>query len=243
MKVTEGTNNYAISMTDMAEATKEAASIAANYGVSIEQLSALITMAVSKTRQSGSEAGNALKALFVNLSDVTNKERMKAFETLGVDVYKFVDGVKQVKTPIELLGELSEVFNSLSEGDEKRNILLNDIGTKHHANTLAAILQDWQSMEGVMNTYYEGMGSAEKEAEKSANNLSGNINRLKNSITDLVQDFADAEDITTFFSVLDKGVSTVDTLIEKFGLLKTTIVAISAIKFGKNIGRTKLLVL
>ena len=62
-------------------------------------------------------------------------------------------------------------------------------------------------------------------------------------MADLVQDFANAEDITTFFSVLDKGVSTVDTLIEKFGLLKTTIVAITAIKFGKNIGRTKLLVL
>lgn len=158
------TNNYAISMTDMAEATKEAASIAANYGVSIEQLSALITMAVSKTRQSGSEAGNALKSLFVNLSDITNKERMKAFDALGVSVYKFVDGVKQVKTPIELLKELSEVFNSLPEGDEKRNILLDDIGGKHYANTLAAILQDWQSMEGMMNTYYEGMGSAEKEA-------------------------------------------------------------------------------
>lgn len=164
MKVTEGTNNYAISMTDMAEATKEAASMASNYGVSVEQLSALITMAVSRTRQSGSEAGNALKALFVNLSDISNQERMKAFDKVGVDLYKIVDGAKQLKTPIEILGELSEVFNSLPEGDDRKNTILNEIGGRHHANTLAAILQDWQSMEGIMNTYYEGMGSAEKEA-------------------------------------------------------------------------------
>lgn len=158
------TNNYAISMTDMAEATKEAASMASNYGVSVEQLSALITMAVSRTRQSGSEAGNALKALFVNLSDISNQERMKAFDKVGVDLYKIVDGAKQLKTPIEILGELSEVFNSLPEGDDRKNTILNEIGGRHHANTLAAILQDWQSMEGIMNTYYEGMGSAEKEA-------------------------------------------------------------------------------
>lgn len=119
-------------MTDIAEATKEAASMASNYGVSIEQLSALITMAVSRTRQSGSEAGTALNALFVNLSDVTNKERMKAFDALGVNVYKFVNGVKQVKTPIELLGELSQVMQSLPEGDERINILLNDIGGREN---------------------------------------------------------------------------------------------------------------
>jgi len=97
------TNRYAISMTDMASATQEAASMAANYGVSIEQLSALITTAVASTRQSGSEVGNALSTLFVNLSDTTNKERMKAFDTLGVSVYKFVDGAQKLKTPIELL--------------------------------------------------------------------------------------------------------------------------------------------
>ena len=163
-KVTVGTNNYAISLTDIASATKEAASMASNYGVSVEQLSALITMAVSRTRQSGSEAGTAISALLVNLSDITNKERMKAFDSLGISLYKMVDGAKQLKTPIEILTELSEVFNSLPDGDDKKNIILNDIGGKHHANTLAAILQDWQSMEGIMNTYYEGVGSAEEEA-------------------------------------------------------------------------------
>jgi TP901 family phage tail tape measure protein len=131
-KVTVGTNNYAISLTDIASATKEAASMASNYGVSVEQLSALITMAVSRTRQSGSEAGTAISALLVNLSDITNKERMKAFDTLGISLYKMVDGAKQLKTPIEILTELSEVFNSLPDGDDKKNILLNDIGGREN---------------------------------------------------------------------------------------------------------------
>lgn len=121
-------NRYAVSLTDMAEATKEAASTASEYGVSIEQLSALITMAVSKTRQTGSEAGTAINALMLNLTDITNKERMKAFDDLGVSVYKFTNGVKQVKTPIELLDELSGVLKSLPEGDDRINELFNDIG-------------------------------------------------------------------------------------------------------------------
>lgn len=133
-------NRYAVSLTDMAEATKEAASTASEYGVSIEQLSALITMAVSKTRQTGSEAGTAINALMLNLTDITNKERMKAFDDLGVSVYKFTNGVKQVKTPIELLDELSGVLKSLPEGDDRINELFNDIGgrvTYHYVQKCA----------------------------------------------------------------------------------------------------------
>ena len=122
------TNNSAISMNDMASAIKETAAIANNYGVTVEQLSALIATATAKTRQSGAETGNAIKSLLVTLSDVTNGTVVKAFDAVGVSMYKFVDGSKQLKTPIELLEELSKVFNELPQGDDRRSILLNDIG-------------------------------------------------------------------------------------------------------------------
>lgn len=122
------TNNAAISMQDITDATSEAASIAAQYGVEIDELSALTAVAVSKTRESGAEVGTALKALFVNLQDTTSNPIKEAFDGVGISMTKMVDGSEQLKTPIELIKELSVAFNSLPEGDIRRANILNDIG-------------------------------------------------------------------------------------------------------------------
>ena len=122
------TNNTAINMNEMAIGIKEAASIAHQYGVSIEDTASLIAIAEARTKQGGAQVGNAIKSLLVTLTDVTNSTVTKAFDAVGVSMYKFVDGSKQLKTPIELLGELSKVFNELPQGDDRRSILLNDIG-------------------------------------------------------------------------------------------------------------------
>lgn len=151
-------------MTDIADATSAAASMASEYGVTIEQLSALTTMAVSRTRQTGSEAGNAIKSLMVNLTDTTNKKRTAVFEQLGISMEKVVNGSKQLKTPIKLLDDLAKVYNNLPEGDERKNRILNIIGNKRQANTLAAILKDWDSLNGIIQTYESGVGSAANEA-------------------------------------------------------------------------------
>ena len=124
------TNNAAVAMDDMAAATSEAASIASQYGVKVEELSSLIAVATSKTRESGSETGNALKSIFINLQDTTNKQIVKAFDDVGISMTKIVDGTEQLKTPIELLKELSDAFTSLPEGDTRRANILSDIGGK-----------------------------------------------------------------------------------------------------------------
>lgn len=126
------TNNAAVSMSDMAAATSEAASIASQYGVKIEELSSLIAVATAKTRESGSETGTALKSIFINLQDTTNKSIRKAFEAVGISMTEIVNGSEKLKTPIELLKELSQAFNSLPEGDTRRANILSDIGGKFY---------------------------------------------------------------------------------------------------------------
>ena len=122
------TNNTAINMNDMAIGIKEAASIAHQYDVSIEDTASLIAIAEARTKQGGAQVGNAVKSLLLNLNDITNKQIVKAFDYVGVSMYKMVDGSKKLKTPIELLGELSDVFNSLPQGDDKRAYILSEIG-------------------------------------------------------------------------------------------------------------------
>lgn len=118
----------------MADATSEAASVAAQYGVNIDELSSLIAVAVSKTRESGSEVGNALKALFINLQDTTSKPIQEAFDSVHISMTEMVNGSEKLKTPIELIKELSAAFTSLDEGDTRRANILSDIGGRLYHN-------------------------------------------------------------------------------------------------------------
>lgn len=122
------TNNYAVSMQDMTTATKETASVANQYGVSIEELSALIAIAEARTKQGGNVVGNAIKSILLQTQDITNKQVVKAFDAVGISMYKIVDGAKSLKTPIELLKELADVFKTLPQGDDRRATVLSDIG-------------------------------------------------------------------------------------------------------------------
>lgn len=230
------TNNAAVSMQDMADATSEAASISAQYGVGIEELSSLIAVAVSKTRESGSEVGNALKSIFITLQDTTSKPVVEAFDAVGISMTKIVDGSERLKTPIELLKELSVAFNKLPEGDTKRANILTDIGKKYHANTLSAILSDWESYESMLDLYSQGMGSAAKEAEKSANNIEGSFNRLKNTWIDTVENVINSDAILAVTKALNGMLSVVNNITDKLGSLGTIGTISGAIAGAKGLG-------
>lgn len=127
------TNHAAISMKDIADATSQTASVASESGVKISELSALISTATANTRKSGSEVGTALKAILLNLQDTTSKPVTDTFDQLGISMTKIVGDSEKLKTPIELIRELADVYNSLPEGDTKRSLILNKIGQKRHA--------------------------------------------------------------------------------------------------------------
>ena len=230
------TNNSAIALQDMADATSEAGSIAAQYGVQIDELSALIAVAVSKTRESGSEVGTTLKSLFMNLQDTTSKPIREAFDAVGISMTKVVNGAEQLKTPIELIKELSVVFNQLPDGDIKKANILNDIAGKYNANTFAAILSDLNSYNEMLDLYTQGTGSAAKEAEKSANNWSGSLNKVKNSINDLVQNFVQSDVVIGGLNTINNLITGVDKLTESIGSLGTIGLGAGLFAGIKNVG-------
>lgn len=203
------TNNAAVSMQDMADATSEAASVASQYGIDIDELSALIAVSVSKTRESGSEVGNALKALFINLQDTTSKPIREAFEAVNISMTEMVDGSEKLKTPIELIKELSEAFTNLDKGDPRRANILSDIGGKYHANTLSAILSDIDSYYQMLELYSQGKGSAAEEAQKTAESWEGMFNALENDWTKFVNEFANSD---LFKSLIESAQRFIDVL-------------------------------
>lgn len=217
------TNNAAISMKDIADATTETASVAAQYGVQIDELSALIATATANTRESGSEVGTALKAILINLQDTTSKPVRDTFDALRISMTKVVNGAEVLKTPIELIHELANAYNSLPEGDIMRANILNEIGQKRHANTLAAVLSDMESYNHMLELYHSNLAtdSSYREAEKSATNLQGSLNKLSNTWTDTVDNILDSKTLTTGVNVLDMLLSGVNDFTDTLGGLGT----------------------
>lgn len=149
---------------------------------------------------------------------------------------KMVGDSKQLKTPIELLKELSKVYNELPEGDTKRANILNKIGGKYHANTLAAILSDQDTYNSMMSLYNSdsAVGSAQKEADKSANNWTGTLNKLSNSWSELVSKFAESDSIITVLNLVNDLTQGLENLTDVLNTISSIGGNISSL--GGNIG-------
>ena len=222
-------------MTDMAEATTQAGSMAAQTGVQIDELSALVGTAVARTKKSGNEIGTALKALFINLTNTSNKKIVGTFDDLGISMTKMVGDTEMLKTPIELIKELSSAYNTLPDGSVLKQNILTNIGGKHHANVLSAILSGYDDYETMLKDYSEGMGSAEKEAEKSANNWQGSLNKLSNSWTKFIGNFANSDTITGALQGINGLLNGVNSLIDTVGVLPTVLGGAGIAAFIKNL--------
>lgn len=234
------TNRNSVSMSDMAAATTKAASMASELGVKENQLSAMIGTIESRTKAGGDEVGTALKSLLINVQNINNDKIAGTFKAAGVAQTEFVNGVEKMRNPIDILEDLSKVFNSLEESDPLRTEIITNIGQKYHANKLSSLLSGWTDYEKMLQDYSEGTGSAAVEAEKSANNWEGSINKLGNAWTGLVQNFANSDTIKLATNSLTSLLKTIDNGTSSLGTFKTLGIAAGLWSGAKNAGRSKM---
>lgn len=232
------TNRNSVSMQDMAEATTRAASMASELGVSENELSAIIGTMTARTKADGGEIGNAIKSLLINVENINNDKIAGTFKKIGVAQTEMVNGFEQMRNPIDILEDLAKAFNSLDESDPLRTEILTNIGQKWQANKLSALLSGWSDYEKMLQDYAEGTGSAAIEAEKSANNWEGSVNKLSNAFTGLVQNFANSDAIISVTNLLTDLVSTIDDVTGAVGPLASILGGFGIVQGIKGGGKS-----
>lgn len=165
------TNRNSVAMEDMAVAMSEAGTVASSYRVSVEDLSAMIGTIESVTKLGGSEVGNGIKSILINLQNISSSKITSTLDKANASMTEFVNGTEQLRNPISILRDLAKTFNTLEESDPLRAEILSNIGGKYQAPKLAALLQNMTLFDKMLVDYSEGSGSAMEEASKSANNL------------------------------------------------------------------------
>ena len=231
------TNRNSVAMEDVAEAMTEAGTVASSYRVSIEDLSAMIGTIESVTKLGGSEVGNGLKSILINLQNVNSSKITGTLEKANASMTEMVNGTEQLRNPIAILKDLAKTFNELDESDPMRAEILTNIGGKYQATKLAALLQNQELFDKMLKDYSEGSGSAMEEAEKSANNLTGSLNKLDNTWTEFVNHLIQSDDIKNIVNLGNDALSLIDGITSHIGLLGIAITGsgiFGVTKFIKN---------
>lgn len=228
------TNKNSVAMADMATAMSEAGTVASSYRVSIEDLSAMIGTIESVTKLGGSEVGNAIKAILINLQNVTSDKIVDTLNNANASMTEFVNGAEKLRNPIDILRDLAKTFNQLDEDDPLRAEILTNIGQKYHAAKLGALLQNMDMFDKMLVDYSEGSGSAMVEAEKSATNLTGSLNTLSNSWAELINTFVNSDELKSGVNLLNGLTQGATTLTNVLTPLGTLLAGSSIIAFIKN---------
>lgn len=204
------TNKNALNLSELAEGTKIVASQAANAGIGADQLTAALGTMIATTQQSGSEMANAFKGILINLQQIkgyTDEETgetfdaeslskyEKACEAMGVSLKEMKDGILQLKNPMQILDELADKYKELDANSTLRANLLSSVGGKYRANALDSLLSNWDMYKKMLSEYGsdEALGSAAKEAQKTAESWEGMLNALENDWTKFINEFANSD--------------------------------------------------
>lgn len=240
------TNRNAVAMQDLADATSIAASISSASGVSIEEMTAAMSTMIARTRQSGSEVARAWRAILLNIrqvntvledGEVINSDSMSKYEAAAAKIgVAFKDAEGNLRPAMEILEEMAVKFKQLNDNDPVKADFLSSVGSKLRSNQLAALLEGWEDYEKILGDYSDATGSAAREAEKSANNWQGSLNRLSNSWTSFVQNFVNSDTTIALLNLSSGFIDAADGISQFTGALTPLLGVLGGVMGGKGVG-------
>lgn len=192
----EVANNTSINFEALGEGTKRFAASMSTAGNSIEQSLGLLTGGYDVTRDA-EKVATALNTISLRLRGINDEgeeelelvpkmeETFKKYGLTLLDVTE--DGVVGMKSTYEILKDISGVWDELSKDEFALTNILEAMSGKRHANTLAAILESWDTVEKTVQLAMNSVGSADEEYGYYLESMDAATNRFKNSISQLYQ--------------------------------------------------------
>ncbi len=136
------------------------------------------------------------------------------------------------KSTYAIMDELSQKWKDLTDIQQASIIEL--MAGKHQGNVFASLMQNFDVAREALDASLKSSGSAMKEHEKWQQSLEARINSLKASWQSLSQTFMKSDFLKLGMDVLTGFVDTIDFVIDRFGVLGTTVGGIGLFKIFKN---------
>ena len=184
--VNEVANNFSVSSADLAKNLGNMSAIMAINNVSMEEQIGMLTGVTEITRKAGS-ASRGLVMISSRLTQVldetssTGKKLTKIYNELGIAL---TDENGQLRGHYDILGDLAEKWDSLSENQQKY-IALTSAGARQQQN-FVALMENWGQVVKATVTAENSLGSAQKENAKVMDSVAKKVEILKSQFQQLV---------------------------------------------------------
>lgn len=240
-------NTQAVDNQDIVNVLTRSSAAMKEANNTLEETIALGTAATEITRDAEG-VGNALKTISMRIRgyDEETEEYVGGIEELSgeiADLTKtaskpggislFTDDTKtEFKSTTELLHDISEIYDDLT--DKQQAGLLEALAGKRQGQVVAAILNNFQTVEESLVTMTESSGGAMREMEIIEESLEFKLNALKETATGVFQNLFAKDDMIVVIELLTKLMEVLDFLTEKLGLFGTALTGVAIYAFIKN---------
>lgn len=240
--VNEVANNEPASAEDILEILTRSGAALHEAGNDLDQAVAL-GVAMNSVTQNAESTGQTLKTVSMYLraakTDLTamgestdgcansvSELRSELKKLTGVDIMADAAGT-QFKSTYDILMEISKVWGNLTDVDRANVTEL--LGGKRNANSVSAVLSQFQIAEKSMKDAANSAGSAAKENEVYLTSITGKLNQLDSAFQQFSKDLLDSSLIKFFVDFATATVDIADGAVKAAGALPTLTAAISGV--------------
>lgn len=146
----------------------------------------------------------------------------------------FADEAKTTfKSTTQILRDISEVWDDLTDKNQAR--VLEALASKRQGQVVAAILNNFQTVEDSLNTMQNSTGNAMQEMSIIQDSIEYKINAFSQTATGIWQNLFKRSDIGAVIDLFMSFLSIIDKITDHFGLLGTAVgitAGILSAKFG-----------
>ena len=209
-------NRFAISSTGIGDALKRSAAALAEGGNTLQESIGLI-VAANEIIQDPDVVGTAMKSLTMYLRAAKTEAEEAGLSTDGManSVSELRDEILQLtgqrvdimidehtfKSVYQIMEELAGVWDELNDTQSSR--ILELIGGKRNANTLSALLSNFEKAAEAMQVALGASGSALEENEKYLDSIGGKVERLRASFQEFSTSVLDSGLVKAFIDLLN----------------------------------------
>lgn len=214
----ELSNNYATTLDKLAEGQTRAGATAKAVGMDFNQLNAVIGTLTARTKQSGSEIGNFIKASIPRLLSEPAQDVMKQLNV------QLTDDAGNMRDVMQVYTEIAEKSKDISQS--QRLAVAEGLAGKYHISRMQSLLDDLASADGLYKQMYESSknstGSAMRENEIYMESLEAKIALVRVEFEKMAVAVGKAfmtDGMLTFLSAMRQLLEVLQVATEKIGIL------------------------
>ena len=232
----ELSNMTATTVNDLAEGMTVSASVFAQAGLSAKDYSALVGTAQAKTQESGKVVARGMRTILMNIRQIKGTDletgeiidenslakAESTLEDVGIDIRETVNGVSELRNPMQILQDLADKWKNLSS--VQQSAIQEALANKRQSNIFTALMENFNDVKKASQIYDESAGSAMRENEYYLDSWNAKLEMLKANWTSYISSITDISAIKTSLDVVSGILKLLNTGVGQFATQMTLLV-------------------